>query len=63
MKLNNGLDVSIEKSWYNKNNKNYPMFNLNIYKSYFANSDREMVQNIIQDLKTLIVELEQINYD
>lgn len=63
MKLNNGLDVSIEKSWYHKDNNNYPMFNLNIYKSYFANSDVQMVQNVIQDLEMLITELKQINYD
>ena len=63
MKLNNGLDVSIDKSWYNKDNKNYPMFNLNIYKTYFSNSDVQMVQNVIQDLEMLITELKQINYD
>ena len=55
MKLDNGLDVSLEKSWYNDNNGiSHPMFNLTIYKSYFSNIDLDAVNNLILDLEQLI---------
>ena len=58
MKLDNGLDVSLEKSWYNDNNGiSHPMFNLTIYKSYFSNTDLDAVNNLILDLEQLINEL------
>ena len=63
MKLDNGLDVSLEKSWYNDNNGiSHPMFNLTIYKSYFSNIDLDAVNNLILDLEQLINELKTIKY-
>lgn len=70
----NGLQIGINKSWYNKTKlqddgvtqiidtaKQYPMYQVQIVKNYFDIEDNDIVvKKIISDLKDLIVKLEQL---
>ncbi len=70
----NGLQIGINKSWYNKTKlqddgvtqiidttKQYPMYQVQISKNYFDMEDNDIVvKKIISDLKDLIVKLEQL---
>lgn len=70
----NGLQIGINKSWYNKTKlqddgvtqiidttKQYPMYQVHIVKNYFDMEDNDIVvKKIISDLKDLIVKLEQL---
>lgn len=70
----NGLQIGINKSWYNKTKlqddgvtqiidttKQYPMYQVQIVKNYFDMEDNDIVvKKIISDLKDLIAKLEQL---
>lgn len=64
MKLENGIDIVLQESQYkSQSNTINPMYNLTIYKSYFKNTPKEAIDDIVKDLKQVIYELENINYN
>lgn len=73
MNLGNGFDLSIRRSYYNKTivgedgitqtvdtKHQYPLYQLQIFKNYFDTDDKQVVQQIISDLKGLVNELEKL---
>jgi len=75
MKFNNGLEMNIQKSYYNKaiKGKNnvyevdtkheYPLYELNIYKNYRdKNTKEECLDQIILDLESTLHQLEEMKY-
>lgn len=73
MNLGNGLDLSIKRSYYNKTivgedgitqtvdtKHQYPLYQLQISKNYFNTDDKQVVQQIVSDLKGLVNELEKL---
>lgn len=73
MNLGNGLDLSIKRSYYNKTivgedgvthtvdtEHQYPLYQLQIFKSYFDTNDKQVVRQVINDLKGLVKELEKL---
>lgn len=72
-KQKDNLNIHIQESWYNKSivekdgvthridtSKQYPVYQLEIFKNYFVGTREEAVKEIIQDLKGLVSELEQV---
>lgn len=73
MNLGNGLDLSIKRSYYNKTivgedgvthtvdtEHQYPLYQLQIFKNYFDTNDKQVVHQVINDLKGLVKELEKL---
>lgn len=73
MKLKNGLNINIHKSFYNKAIKGkdniyvpdvehrYPLYELEIYKNYRDISTKEeCIEELIKDLKSTIKELKNL---
>lgn len=73
MNLGNGLDLSIKRSYYNKTivgkdgvthtvdtEHQYPLYQLQIFKNYFDTNDKQVVRQVINDLKGLVKELEKL---
>lgn len=73
MNLGNGLDLSIKRSYYNKTivgedgitqtvdtKHQYPLYQLQISKNYFNTDDKQVVQQIVSDLRELVNELEKL---
>lgn len=68
----NDLDIRIKEGRYNKSkvasdgithiidtDTSYKMYSLEIHKDYFTEDKDEVIQNIIQDLETLLQTLKQ----
>lgn len=73
MDLGNGLDLSIKRSYYNKTivgedgvthtvdtEHQYPLYQLQIFKNYFDTNDKQVVRQVINDLKGLVKKLEKL---
>lgn len=73
MDLGNGLDLSIKRSYYNKTivgedgvthtvdtEHQYPLYQLQIFKNYFGTNDKQVVRQVINDLKGLVKKLEKL---
>ena len=73
MDLGNGIDLSIKRSYYNKTivgedgvthtvdtEHQYPLYQLQIFKNYFDTNDKQVVRQVINDLKGLVKELEKL---
>lgn len=73
MNLGNGFDLSIKRSYYNKTivgedgitqtvdtKHQYPLYQLQIFKNYFDTNDKQVVQQIVSDLRELVNELEKL---
>lgn len=73
MNVGNGFDLSIKRSYYNKTivgedgvtqtvdtKHQYPLYQLQIFKNYFNTDDKQVVQQIISDLRELVNELEKL---
>lgn len=74
MKLSNGIDLEIRKSFYNKSKvqedgithiidttTNYPVYQFGMAKNYFDIEDKsEVVKEIIGDLQSTIEKLQQM---
>lgn len=72
MQLNNDMDLTIHKSWYNRTEvqsdgitqivqpKRYPMYILELQKIYQMESKAEVIDQIISDLQSTIAELEEM---
>lgn len=73
MKLKNGLNITINKSYYNRAIKGddnvyvpdvehrYPLYELEIYKNYRdVTTKEECINKIIADLKSTIKELKNL---
>lgn len=73
MKSKSGLYVNIKESWYNKSkvqedgithiidtSKSYPMYQLEIFQNYYVDTREQAVDHVIDDLRSLIQELEKL---
>jgi len=74
MLLQNNVNISIQKSYYNKSvvqedgithiidtEHNYPMYMLHLYKNYMdMDNNVQVVECIIEDLQSTIQELQQL---
>lgn len=74
MKLDNGVEMEIKKSWYNKSQvqadgithiidteHSYPVYQFGMAKNYFDIEDKAVVvETIISDLKSTITKLQQM---
>lgn len=73
MKLRNGLNININKSYYNKAIKGddnvfrvdtkyrFPLYELEIYKNYRdITTKEECIEELIKDLKSTIKELKNL---
>lgn len=74
MQLDNGVEMEIKKSWYNKSHvqadgvthiidteHNYPVYQFGMAKNYFDIEDKAVVvETIISDLKSTIEKLQQM---
>ena len=73
MTLNNGMEMEIKRSWYNKTKvqddgvthivdpKQYIVYQFGMAKNYFdAESKQEAVQQIIDDLQSTISQLQEV---
>lgn len=74
MQLNNGVELEIKKSWYQKSKvqedgithiidteHTYPVYQFGMAKNYFDIEDKaEVVNVIIDDLQTTIRQLQQM---
>lgn len=66
-----GINIEIIKGYYQKaqkqennvfkvdNNKSYPLYELNLNKTYYDMNKEDVLNNVIVDLKDLIKELEK----
>ena len=74
MQLDNGVEMKIKKSWYNRSHvsedgvthiidteHNYPVYQFGMAKNYFDIEDKTVVvEMIISDLKSTIEKLQQM---
>ena len=73
MNLDNGIDLSIKRSYYNRTvvwedgvtqtvdtEHQYPLFQLQILKNYFNTNEEQLVSKIISDLKAVVEALENM---
>lgn len=72
MLLNNDMDLTIHKTWYNKTevqsdgitqivqSERYPMYILELQKIYKVDSKEEVIDQIIQDLESTITQLREM---
>lgn len=72
MQLNNGMDLTIHKTWYNRTEvqsdgitqivqpEKHTMYILEIQKIYQVESKSEVIEQIIQDLQSTIEQLQEI---
>lgn len=72
MRLQNDIDLTIHKTWYNRTEvqsdgitqiiqpKRYPMYILELQKTYQTESKAEVIDQIISDLQSTIQQLQEM---